>query len=183
MMKLCFELFAVFFRIGGMTFGGGYAMLPILERELVENRKWCTEEELADYYAIGQCTPGIIAVNTATFIGRKRGGLAGALAATAGVVAPGAIIICLIASLISNFADIKWVADAFAGIRACVCVLIFNAVLKLMKAAVVDKTTVAIFAAVLAASLLTPLSPAVFVVAAAAAGIAAQAMKSGGAKK
>ena len=178
-MNIYLSLFITFFKVGIMTFGGGYAMLPILERELVDNKKWCTEAEMTDYYAIGQCTPGVIAVNTATFVGRKEAGLPGAIIATVGVALPGVVIICAIAGLISNFSDLKWVSDAFAGVRACVCVLIFNAVLKLMKAAIVDKTTVVIFIAVLLASLFTPLSPAVFVLAAAAVGIVVNALKSG----
>ena len=92
-----------------MTFGGGYAMLPILQREVCENKGWATEAELMDYYAIGQCTPGVIAVNTATFIGRKRAGFAGSVAATLGVVFPSFVIITVIAALIENFAELRWV--------------------------------------------------------------------------
>ncbi|MBQ7193984.1 MAG: chromate transporter, partial [Synergistaceae bacterium] len=87
------DLFITFCRIGVVTFGGGYAMLPILQREIVENKKWGTDEELADYYAIGQCTPGIIAVNVATFIGRKIAGIPGGIVATLGVVFPSLLII------------------------------------------------------------------------------------------
>ena len=88
MLRELLDLFLNFVRIGGLTFGGGYAMLPMLQREVVENKGWATEEELADYYAIGQCTPGVIAVNTATFIGNKRHGILGGIAATAGVIFP-----------------------------------------------------------------------------------------------
>ena len=104
-MNELLSLFLTFARIGGLTFGGGYAMLPMLQKEVVEAKQWATEEELMDYYAIGQCTPGIIAINTATFIGYKRKGLAGALFATYGVVAPSWVIIMIIAAFISNFAD------------------------------------------------------------------------------
>ena len=128
------DLFLTFARIGGFTFGGGYAMLPMLQREVVEKRGWCTDEELMDYYAIGQCTPGIIAVNTATFVGQKTRGAAGGIMATLGVVAPSLVIITVIAAFIQNFADLAIVQNAFAGIRVCVCVLILNAVLKLLKA-------------------------------------------------
>ena len=113
-------------------------MLPILQRELVDNRGWATEEELADYYAIGQCTPGIIAVNTATFIGAKRKGIIGGIVATIGVVFPSMIIISIIAAFLQNFADYPVVIHAFAGIRVCVCVLILNAIIKLWKKAVID---------------------------------------------
>lgn len=170
-MKELFELFWAFARVGGMTFGGGYAMLPILQRELVESRKWVEDEELMDYFAIGQCTPGIIAVNTATFIGQKRRGTAGAIAATAGVVFPSLVIITLLAGLISNFSHLAWVKNAFAGIQVCVCVLIFNATVKLLKKAVIDKKTAAIFAAVLLGSSFLDLSPVVFVVVSAVLGI------------
>ncbi len=165
------ELFWTFAKMGVMTFGGGMAMLPILQREVVDNKDWATEEELTDYYAIGQCTPGIIAVNTATFIGQKRGGVSGGIAATLGLVFPSVVIISILAGLISNFADLAWVKNAFAGIQVCVCVLIFNAVLKLLKKSVVDKRTAVIFAAVLLGGLFLKLSPVWFVVAAAAAGI------------
>ena len=160
-MNQLLDLFLTFARIGGLTFGGGYAMLPILQREVVEKRHWATEEELMDYYAIGQCTPGIIAVNTATFVGQ---GLAGSIG---GIVAT----ITVIAAFIQNFAHLAIVQNAFAGIRVCVCVLIFNAVVKLWKKAVVDKPTLVICLLVILGSTLTEFSPIVFVILAAAAGI------------
>jgi len=164
-------LFWTFAKMGVMTFGGGMAMLPILQREVVDSKHWATEEELTDYYAIGQCTPGIIAVNTATFIGQKYGGVAGGIVATLGVVFPSLVIISLLAGLISNFADLAWVKNAFAGIQVCVCVLIFNAVVKLLKKSVVDRRTAVIFAVVLLGGLFLKLSPVWFVIGAALAGI------------
>lgn len=174
-------LFLAFAKVGVMTFGGGYAMLPILQREIVENRGWATEEELTDYYAIGQCTPGIIAVNTATFVGQKLGGAAGGIAATLGVVFPSLVIITVIAALLSNFAGIPAVQHAFAGVRVCVCVLIANAVVKLLKKTVVDTPALLIYLAVLALAVFTDLSPVIFVVAAAAAGVAVK--RPGGTRK
>ncbi len=135
-MKICFELFLIFAKIGAVTFGGGYAMLPILQTELVDKRHWVTQDDLTDYFAIGQCTPGVIAVNTATFVGNKLAGIPGAIFATVGVVVPSMIIITIIAAFISNFADLQIVKSAFAGIRVCVCVLIFTSVVKLFKGAV-----------------------------------------------
>lgn len=170
-MKILLDLFATFAKVGVMTFGGGYAMLPILQREVVENKGWATEEELMDYFAIGQCTPGIIAVNTATFIGQKRGGIAGGIAATLGVVFPSLVIISLLAGVITAFSHLAWVRHAFGGIRVCVCVLILNAVVKLYQKAVTDKPTLVIFLAVALGSYFSPLSPVEFVVLAAAAGI------------
>ena len=169
-MKELRELFLVFAKIGVMTFGGGYAMLPILQRELVESRGWVEDEELMDYFAIGQCTPGIIAVNTATFIGQKRRGNLGGVAATLGVVFPSLIIISLLAGLIANFSHIAWVQSAFAGIQVCVCVLIINGTVKLTKKAVIDKKTAAIFAAVLLGSSFLDVSPVVFVLVSAVLG-------------
>ena len=169
-MKLLLELFLAFVRVGALTFGGGYAMLPIIQREVAEKKGWVTEEELMDYYAIGQCTPGVIAVNTATFVGQKIKGTVGGIVATIGVVFPSMVIITLIAALVSNFADLAAVKNAFAGVRVCVCVLILNAVVKLWKKAVVDKVTLGIFLVVVAGSLLLDLSPVVFVVLAGVAG-------------
>ena len=143
------ELFATFAKIGACTFGGGYAMLPILQRELVEKRDWATEEELSDYFAIGQCTPGIIAVNTATFVGHKRHGVAGGVVATLGLVFPCLVIIMLIAAFLQNFAELPVVIYAFNGVRACVCALILSSVLKLLKSTVVDRPTLVLYLVVL----------------------------------
>ena len=173
-MKELLTLFLTFAKVGVMTFGGGMAMLPILQREVVENKHWATDEELTDYFAIGQCTPGIIAVNTATFIGQKRRGILGGVIATLGVVFPSLVIITVLAGLITNFSHLAWVQHAFAGIRVCVCVLIFNAVLKLWKSAVRDVWGGLIFAAVLALTFFTSLSPVVYVLLAALSGILIQ---------
>ena len=176
-MNIFLDLFLTFAKVGVMTFGGGYAMLPILQREVVENKGWATEEELVDYFAIGQCTPGVIAVNTATFIGHKLRGIAGGIFATLGVVFPSVVIISLLAGVIEAFSHIAWVQHAFGGIRVCVCVLILNAVLKLLKKAVIDLPTLIIFAVVALGSYFLPISPVVFVVLAAAAGLALKALE------
>ena len=182
-MKELLDLFFTFARIGGLTFGGGYAMLPMLQKEVVEKRGWATNEELMDYYAIGQCTPGIIAVNTATFIGNKTRGVIGGIVATLGVVFPSLVIITIIAAFISNFADLAVVKNAFAGIRVCVFVLILNAVVKLGKSSIKDAVTLGIFLVVLIGSLLLDVSPIIFVLIAAVVGIAAQVLlKKGGAE-
>ena len=170
-MKKYWELFLAFARVGVMTFGGGYAMIPILEREIVDKKKWATGEELMDYYAVGQCTPGVIAVNTATFVGHKLAGNIGGIVASLGVVFPSFVIITVIAGILSNFADNRLVKSAFAGIRVCVCVLIFNSVVKLYKKAVVDKFTFAVFLCVIVLSFFLDISPVIFVLAAAILGI------------
>ena len=141
-MRELMDMFLTFARIGGLTFGGGYAMLPMLQREVVEKKQWATEEELMDYFAIGQSTPGIIALNVATFIGYKKRKMVGAIFSTLGVAFPSLIIIMAIAMFISNFLEIGWVQNAFNAIRVCVAVLILKAVIKLWKSgAVADKKT------------------------------------------
>ena len=155
-MKELLEMFIIFARIGGFTFGGGYAMLPMLEKEVVNNKHWATEEELMDYYAIGQCTPGIIAINTATFIGYKVKGIPGAIMATLGVIAPSLVIITVITAFISNFMDLWFVSSA---------------VLKLGKKALVDNAAKIIFLIVLGISLFTNVSSALLVAAAGVVGV------------
>ena len=170
-MKKYIDLFLAFAKIGVMTFGGGYAMLPMLERELIDNRGWTTNEELMDYFAVAQCTPGVIAVNTATFIGYKLYGNLGGIVATLGVVFPSLVIITTIAGVLTNFADIPAVKHAFAGVRVCVCVLIFNAVVKLWKGAIKDKAALVLFVVIFLLSVFLAVSPVVYVIACAAAGI------------
>lgn len=149
-MHILIDLYLTFTKIGSMMFGGGYAMLPILQREIVENKKWSTTEQLTDYYAVGQCTPGVIAVNTATFIGSQQAGIAGGVAATLGVVTIPAILILIIAAFLSSFMDSVIVAHAFNGIRACVTALILASVVKLFKGSVKDWPTRIIYITVLA---------------------------------
>lgn len=172
-MRDLWDLFLTFCRIGGLTFGGGYAMLPMLQKEVVENRRWATEEQIMDYYAVGQCTPGIIAVNTATFVGYNNSGVLGAIAATSGVVFPSLVIIMIIAAFISNFADLAIVQQAFAGIRVAVGVLVLNAIIKLWKSGVKDVVGIIIFAVTFVVSLIFSLSPVYVVIGAIIVGILA----------
>lgn len=144
-MKEILELYLAFLKIGCVNFGGGYAMLPLLEKDLVNKRGWTTVDELTDYFAIGQCTPGIIALNVSTFIGNKRRGVAGALASTIGFVTGPICIILVIAAFMQNFAEYAIVQHAFAGIRVCVCVLIVQAILRLWDKSVIDKRSLALF--------------------------------------
>ena len=194
-MNLLVDLFLTFARIGVCTFGGGYAMLPILQRELVENKKWATEGELADYYAVGQCTPGIIAVNTATFVGRSQAGIMGGIFATLGLVFPSIAIIMVIAAFLQNFMHLEFVVHAFNGIRAGVVALILSSVIKLFKNSIIDWPTRIIYALVLVmatagtfctmpdgtlgAVLGFILSPVFLVVAAGVAGLCVRAAKGG----
>ena len=171
-IQLVDDLYLTFARIGVCTFGGGYAMLPILQREVVENRHWATEDELMDYYAIGQCTPGVIAVNTSTFIGCKTHGILGGIAATAGMITPSLIIITIIAAFIQQFAHLAVVQHAFAGIRIAVCALVLQSVWKMAKKGVVDVPTSVILLVTFAAVAFFGVSPVVMVIVAAIAGIA-----------
>ena len=176
-MKLLLDIFLTFARIGLFTFGGGYAMLPMLERELVEKKHWVTEEDLANYFAIGQCTPGIIAVNTATFTGHKLKKIPGAIFATLGVIFPSIVIILFLAAFVTHFAEIEWVQHAFAGIRACVCVLIFFSVLKLGKQSVKNLLTWGVFLVVLALAMFTNISTVLLVIAVGIFGVVFTALR------
>lgn len=175
-MHIYFELFITFAKIGVMTFGGGMAMLPILQRELVDNKGWITMDELTDYYAIGQCTPGIIAINTATFVGNKQKGILGGIVASLGMVFPCLVIIMSLASVIAMYSHLPIVKNAFAGIQVAVCVLIFNSVCKLAKRSVVDKVTAALFVLVVVGGYLIDASPIVFILIAAVIGIVSKSL-------
>lgn len=170
-MKKLFELFFMFARIGAFTFGGGYAMLPILQREIVEKKGWATEEELMDYYAIGQCTPGIIAINTATFIGYKQKGIPGAIFATFGMVFPSLVIITTIATFFTDFQKYTIVNHAFGGIRVVVVALITDAIIKMWKKSVKDWKGIVIFAISFLAIVFLDISPIYIIVTSAIIGI------------
>lgn len=158
-MNIMLELYLTFFVLGGTTFGGGYAMLPTLQRTIVEKKGWATEQELADYFAIGQCTPGIIAVNVATFIGKKYMGTLGGIVATLGLVTPCIFIITIIGSVFQSAGDSAFFTHGFNGVKACVAVLVGGAAWKVLKEAVVDKVTGRIFYVVFALMILGHLYP------------------------
>lgn len=170
-MKVLVDLYVSWFKMGLFTFGGGYAMLPMIQKEVIEKHHWATEEEVMDYYAIGQCTPGIIAVNTATFVGYYQKGVIGGIAATLGVISPSIIIISLIASVLSNFAEITIVQNALAGIRVAVCFLMGTSILKLWKSSVKDITGIVIFVIALLLAYFANVSVVIIVVLAGVAGI------------
>ncbi len=169
--KLLLQLYTAFLRIGGLTFGGGLTMLPMLKYELVEKKKWLKEDELLDCYAIGQCTPGIIAVNTATFVGYKKAGIAGGIFATLGMITPSLVIITIIAACLQNFMDNVWLSHALMGVRGIVCALMMNTVLNLARKSLINKTSVVICAVVFAAALLTNIPTILIVFLAAVVGI------------
>lgn len=176
------ELYWTFVKMGCVTFGGGYAMLPILERELVDKRHWTTMDDLRDYFSIGQCTPGIISLNVSTFIGQRRAGIKGAVVSTMGFLTGPILIILLIASFLQNFAQLEVIQHAFAGIRVCVCVLILQAILRLWKKSVVDGFALALYLAIFVLNAFSGVLPvkvpaAVLVIIAGVLGIAASTLK------
>ena len=170
-MKILLDLYITFFKIGAFTFGGGYAMLPLLQRELVDKRKWITEEEMLDYYAIGQTTPGIIAVNTSTFCGRKRKGNLGGIFASLGFITPSIIIITLIANFLKEFSHLLFIQHAFAGIRIAVSALVLNTVINMVKKTANTKTKILIFVLTFIAIGIFSISPIIIVIACGVFGI------------
>ena len=169
-MKIYWVLYSAWFRMGLFTFGGGYAMLPMIQKEVIEGHHWATEDEVMDYYAIGQCTPGVIAVNTATFIGYKVKGTLGAVVSTLGVISPSLIIITLIAGLISNFSDLPVVQHALKGIQVGVCVLMFVSVRNLFRKGVKQLPDWIIFIVAFLLAQFTDISTVILVIAAGIAG-------------
>lgn len=170
-MNQLLELYFTFFRVGGLTFGGGMAMLPMLKREVIENKHWSTEEELLDIYAIGQCTPGIIAVNTSTYIGYQQKGIPGAVFGTLGMITPSLIIITLIATLLKQFMDYPVVLHALSGIRIVVCALMFHTILSLAKAGIKDALGALLFLTGFLLATFSPIPTILLVLFAAATGI------------
>jgi chromate transporter len=172
--RAAIELFFTFVKMGCITFGGGYAMMPILEREIINKKGWASMNDVMDYYTIAQITPGVIAVNVSTFIGYKQKGALGGFLATVGFVLPGVCAIALIALCLQNFADYPAVRHAFAGIRVAVGALILDTVSKLLKGMytgkTVDKKAVAIFTLAFALSAVWSANPVLLVVAAGLAG-------------
>ena len=179
-MKELLKLFLIFAKIGSFTFGGGYAMLPMIQREIVDKNGYATEDEVLDYYAIGQLTPGVIAVNVATFIGMKRKGLPGAVFATLGVVFPSVVIITLIALILRNFMDILWVQYAFSGIRVAVIALIIKTIITVTKKGVVDVFTGVLFALSIILALLFDLSSVIVILICAGLALLFKAIKKEG---
>lgn len=170
-MKLILALYLTWFKMGLFTFGGGYAMLPMIEREVIEKKHWADEEEIMEYYAIGQCTPGIIAVNTATFVGYRQKGVFGAIAATLGVISPSFLIIGVLASFIKEFREIAWFKQALTAINAAVSYLLFCSLRKLWRNNIKNIASFLIFLVSLLLAIFSDLSTAYLVVIAALMGI------------
>jgi len=171
------QLYLSFLKIGGLTFGGGLAMLPMLQREVIGKHKWVTEEELLDIYAIGQITPGIIAINTASMIGYKRRGVVGSIVATLGEVSPSLVLITILASVLTQFEGNILVQHAFGGIRVAVCALIAQSVITLYKKSIVDLPTLILCLVTVLGTTLLQLSPIVFVIVGILFGLGVQTLK------
>lgn len=179
-LKEFLQLFLLFVKVGAFTFGGGYAMLPMFERELVTNRGWLTKEEILNYYAVAQCVPGVIAVNTATLVGYRRRGVAGGIVATLGMITPSLIIILAIATFLQNIAEVPMVAHAFAGIRVGVTVLIINAIIRMWKSGITDWVGLVLCLVTVALSVVFDVSPVFPVVGAALVGLVITSVRKAG---
>ena len=176
-MKLLWDLYLTWFKMGLFTFGGGYAMLPMIQKEVIDKHHWATEEEIMNYYAIGQCTPGIIAVNTATFVGYYQKGVVGGVIATLGVISPSVIIITVIAALISNFMEIEMVKHALLGINVAVCALMIKSISGLWKKSIKNIGSFTVFAIALLLSVLTDISTVYLVILSGILGVVLSRMK------
>lgn len=170
-IKELFELYGAFFRIGGLTFGGGLTMLPMLKYELAEKKGWVTEEELLDYYAVGQCTPGIIAVNVATFVGYKRRGLIGGIFSTLGMISPSLIIVSILAVFLEQFMTNPYVAHGVAGIKIVVCALMLQTLVTMAKKTVKNKISALVCLIAFALAMFTPVPTVAIVILAGIFGI------------
>jgi chromate transporter len=170
-VKTYLELFLSFFKMGVLTFGGGYAMVPVVERELIRKKSWVSMEEVMNYFTVAQITPGIVAVNLSTFVGCKRGGIVGGVLATLGFVLPGAACVTAIAALLAGFADLPVFQHAFTGVRVAVCALILDTVIKLARGTFKDKKALPIYFAVFVLSAFWSLSPVPLVIASGLAGL------------
>lgn len=179
MLKELFSFYMIFFRMSAVTFGGGYAMLPILRREFVDERGWMDEETIMDYYALSQSLPGLIAVNVSVFIGYRYKGVIGAITAALGMVSPCLLIITTIALFMAGFRDNVYVQRALGGVSVCVVALILQSVLSLWKKGVKDVPGVAIFGVIFVLSLFTEISPVILVVCCGAVGILVGRMRKG----
>ena len=174
MLKELLVIYWKFFRMGAVTFGGGYAMLPILRREIVQKSHWMGEEDIMDFYALSQGLPGIIAINTSVFIGYHHKKAPGAIAAAFGVVSPSVIIISIIAFFMTGFKDNPYVQHALSAISVCVVALILDSVIGMWKKGVKDTIGLVLCLIILTLSLFTKISPVLLVIVSALVGIVAK---------
>lgn len=178
-LRALLRIYCAFFRVGALTFGGGYSIIPMLEKEAIDRYHWLTKEELLDFFAVSQCIPGIIASNMAIMVGNKARGVSGAVTAAFGVISPSILIIMIIAAFLKNFSHLAIVQNAFWGIRVVVAALIVSVIINMLKTGVIDKVTAAIFVAVFLCATLLPLSPIWYVVGAALCGLIVSRIRKG----
>ena len=178
-MRALLRIYCAFFRVGALTFGGGYSIIPMLEKEAIDRYHWLTKEELLDFFDVSQCIPGIIASNMAIMVGNKARGVSGAVTAAFGVISPSILIIMIIAAFLKNFSHLAIVQNAFWGIRVVVAALIVSVIINMLKTGVIDKVTAAIFVAVFLCATLLPLSPIWYVVGAALCGLIVSRIRKG----
>lgn len=176
------DLYSAFFKIGLLTFGGGLAMLPMLRREVIEHHHWLDEDELLDVYAISQCTPGVIAVNTATYIGFKERGILGGILATLGMITPSLIIITLIAAVLGQFMENPIVLHALAGVRIIVCALMVNTVFTMAKKGIKDRLGLFIFLISFLLATFSPIPIVALIIGGGVIGFLSNKLKKGGNK-
>ncbi|MDR2942646.1 MAG: chromate transporter [Treponema sp.] len=169
-MREYLELLRAFIIIGATTFGGGYAIVPVLERELIKKRGWIGMDEVLDFYTIAQITPGVIAVNIASFVGYKRKGIAGSAVATIGLVLPGVCLMLLVSLFVKHFAEYLLVQRALAGIRLAVCALILDTSIKLLKGVLKNYKAIIISVIAFVLSALFSVSPVYVILGAGLAG-------------
>ena len=186
--RILWELFTVFFRVGLFTFGGGYAMIAIIEDACVDRRSWITREEMDNLVVVAESTPGPVAINCATFVGSRQGGLAGALCATLGMVLPSFLLIFAISRFLDRFLEIRVIANAFKGIKLAVGLLILDAGRRLLSRVPRQPLPLTIFGVTFAAMLAVNfqalrLSSVVLMLAAAGVSLLALAVKRGGKTK
>lgn len=170
-MNRVIRLFIAFFKIGLFTFGGGYAMIPLIEKEFVDRHHWIKREEILDLFAVSQSVPGAIAVNSSTLVGYKVAGVIGAVVATIGVVTPSVIIILVIAMFFGKIADIPAIIGTFDGINAAVILLIVMSGISMMRQSVHDGVTILLFVATLVAVVIFQISPILMIIGGAVIGL------------
>lgn len=173
------DLYLTLAKISVSCFGGGYAIVPLLQRDLVEKKGWITSDDLSDIFSIAQCTPGVIAVNASTYVGARVNGALGAICATLGLLTPPLFIVTLVAAFFWPYISNPWVQHALAGLQACVCALILQSVVTLFRSSVIDFPSLLLFLAALLLSFFTNLSPAFLVIAAGFLGVGIQRRKGG----
>jgi len=164
-MKKLISLYISFLKIGAFTIGGGQAMIPLIHREAVDVKQWASDEEMSDFITVGQSLPGVVGINTATAVGNKAAGVAGAVAATLGMITPSLVIIILIAAFFDKFAEIAAVQRAFTAARAVVVALIFAATLRLAKSSVKDVFQYVLMFAAIVCILFLKISPVYIIIA------------------